>query len=329
SFRTEEESYSEDEPEDTDELFIDKSSSKRKSREPKTKEDKLVEYFHVKDAVVSIPNNKWQYKCPYQDCKSIVGDLRTHLATVKHCDFALWSKKEASREESTRTVMFKWLSLSSHSGQSKPRVCKIHGICVNKMSKHIKDQHKDIKGNDEVKRFVEKNTDHSYVTFITADLGPTIDEYDSAGDLFNDSDKELSLQTISKPTMLASKLPKGTNKAILEDFRFTYHNTEDLFKDFTRYLITQGKTPEDAAQKRNRVIYIWNCVDPTMRLEPNKLKLRHEIEDRYFLNLLKEIKNNPTDTPESRTREHNQATTIGSRLLALDAFLDFLEVRDY
>lgn len=134
---------------------------------------------------------------------------------------------------------------------------------------------------------------------------------------------------MKKPVQLAKKLPKDTAKNILADFTYTYDCTESLFKDFTRYLVYQGKTPNDAAQTRNRVIYVWNCLDPKMCLNPNRLKCREDIEDLYFLKLYPDIVNLAYEKPEDlKYRQHNQASTVGARLLAVDTFLNFLEVRD-
>lgn len=68
---------------------------------------KFFENFH--HFLLFTAKNKWEYKCPYEDCpsKKPVKNLRVHLRTVKHGDFPLWSALDASKEESTRRVMFK------------------------------------------------------------------------------------------------------------------------------------------------------------------------------------------------------------------------------
>ena len=58
------------------------------------------------------------------------------------------------------------------------------------MSKHINDQHTTVKSKEQIAKFVKKHTCEPRIIFIKADLGPSVDEYDSAGDLFYDSEEE-------------------------------------------------------------------------------------------------------------------------------------------
>ncbi|XP_066928008.1 uncharacterized protein [Clytia hemisphaerica] len=113
-----------------------------------------------------------------------------------------------------------------------------------------------------------------------------------------------------------------------DDFKYTYDDSEYVLKDFARYLVVQGKTERDAQQIRNRVQYVWGCVDQNLSVIYNKLKYKTDIEDLYFLKLFKAVYNNESNTSYEKKRKHNQASTIGSRLLALEAFFNFLEVRD-
>uniref|UniRef100_A0A7M5UPK2 Uncharacterized protein n=2 Tax=Clytia hemisphaerica TaxID=252671 RepID=A0A7M5UPK2_9CNID len=115
--------------------------------------------------------------------------------------------------------------------------------------------------------------------------------------------------------------------AIPKDFKYTYDSAELVLKDFARYCISLGKSERQSIQQRCRLQHIWETLDGTMCLKRNRLKDREDLEDLYFLPLFGQILKN-SRLPTSKTEKHNQASTVGSCLLALVTFCDFLLVRD-
>ena len=133
----------------------------------------------------------------------------------------------------------------------------------------------------------------------------------------------------SKPLVYARKITarERRQKNISPDFKFTYASAIQLLKDFARYLITQGKTEKTATQIANRVQYVWETMDPTLCVTNNVFKRKEELEDGYFLSLFNQIllhKNQEV----SKEHTHEQASTVGSRSLAVGQFFNFLILRD-
>ena len=59
--------------------------------------------------------------------------------------------------------------------------------------------------------------------------------------------------------------------------------------------------------------YVWECVDQTLPLKDNKLKIKTGIEGLYFLKLFKAVYSNEANTLYEKKRKHNQASTLGHK----------------
>uniref|UniRef100_A0A7M6DR57 Tyr recombinase domain-containing protein n=1 Tax=Clytia hemisphaerica TaxID=252671 RepID=A0A7M6DR57_9CNID len=300
------------------------NSSPSVSETKETTEEKLEKYFQTKNAVVPLGKpGVYRFKCVFEECKSEIQDLKCHLMTVEHKDYPLWDAKKAGLEQSIRISMYKWLSKPGYSGVYRPKVCTVHGVCLNRMDMHAKMFHE---GNNKA------NTDlDPKITFVPRDTGPTLEEYDSSED--NEFPKHFGEEALpdpfKKPLVYARRITsrERRQKSISIDFKFTYTCGIELLKDFARYLITQGKTHATAIQIANRVQYVWETMDPTYSISNNVFKKKEELEDGYFLALFNQILLN-SNKAVTKERTHEQATTVGARLLAVGQFFNFLILRD-
>ena len=88
-----------------------------------------------------------------------------------------------------------------------------------------------------------------------------------------------------------------------------------------------GKTEKMASQTVSQIQEIWKTLDPEMSLHNNKLKAVDEIEDFFFLPHFNKLREQ-IKLPMVKQTNHIQASTIASKLTALNNLILFLASRD-
>ncbi|XP_066923244.1 uncharacterized protein [Clytia hemisphaerica] len=266
-------------------------------------------------------------KCPYEFCGKYITELARHLTEVKHGNFSLWTNDDARLENSTRKKMFRWLTLDSYKGEYKPSICVIHSKCYKRMTLHVKEKHKNV---SDINAFKQKHTGPPVLVVIPKYEEPSFEGFDSADDGEEMLIDEPNHPGHTKTLLFAVRIPKRmqiTLKSRMKDeFKYTYKNVMDLLKDFQRWCIAIGKSNQQALQTRNRVEFVWKCLDETMCIKNNALKYKEELEDKYFMPLFQKVVEN-VHTLDKQER-HDKAQTIMSRIFSFVTFLNFLCVRD-
>ena len=87
-----------------------------------------------------------------------------------------------------------------------------------------------------------------------------------------------------------------------EDFKFIYEEHGEFQADFRLWLIDMMNHSEPAAdQIVKNLREIWNCVDPTLSLHPNRMRDVSAIEDQFFLERFRKLKSNTLRWEDRRT----------------------------
>ena len=293
-------------------------------------------------------NKKVRYilKCPVKGCEITTREMQRHLSGRHE-----WDREKAKLTCSYRTRIYNHITRVVKDGSTKPNICSICNTVQDRIDKHLVRHHNMVPGSSElikaknemrlhtsnskakdelIKEPPTDNPTASLPAITTPTKLKTLKQSNTVSKKFQARGKAIISPSTKQTTVLkrAKNLTleqKRIWKITTEGWRRYHDNSIDTLTDFALWCQKcDGQKKTTADQNVQRVKKLWQAVDPTMNIFPNKLSNSENIEDFYFLPFYDKIVVALNDQHKTATI---QPSTIKACFSSFNCYLRFLKTR--